>query len=386
MIQSVIGVSDDIDLTVAIEEVISECTKSLGDLIPQVGILFTSCMKADFPDILNRILQSFPGVELIGCTTDGEINRETGFIEDSISLLLLSSDSVEFSTAIARNLSDNAEASFVTAIADANLRLQSTPVCAFTFPDGLTTINIALGAAIQKSFGKNFPVFGGTAGDRFLFTETYQFHNDRVYSDAAPVLLIAGNLRVTAAVHKGPVPTGLYYRLDRYKNNVVYEIDGKTASSFFRDHLGDYQEQLSQFPLAVYEKGATDFYLKDPLHVNDEDESITFVGSFPEQCTVRFSLVSQKDALNAANRANFSVLKKETGVEPEVIFVFPCASLRHVLGSKTNEKFSLLKKDKRNIPFFGFYCYGEIAPFSIGTPTHFHSDTYVIVALGSVDK
>jgi hypothetical protein len=56
--------------------------------------------------------------------------------------------------------------------------------------------------------------------------------------------------------------------------------------------------------------------------------------------------------------------------------------MRHVLGTRTNDKFSILH-DHPTIPYFGFYCYGEIAPLEIGQPTRFHNDTYVVVSLKS---
>lgn len=383
MIQSVIGISDDIDLAVAIEDVLADCKSKLGACSPQAGILFTSCMDANFSDLLSRILREFSGLQLIGCTTDGEISRQTGFIEDSLALILLSSDTVEFATAVATDLSQHASVSFRNAYADGCRTLRSKPACALTFPDGLTTIGVALDEAIQSAFGENFPVFGGTAGDHYLFTGCYQFHNDRVYSDAAPILLLAGDVALTTAVHKGPVPTGLHFTLGRHQNNVVFEIDGKTAIAFYREHLGDYREQISQFPLAVYGKDETDFYLRDPLHLNETDGSITFVGNFPEHCTVRLTLVSRNDIIDATQQANLTILDNENKNRPELVFVFLCTSLKHVLGSRTNETFSLLRQDPGKVPFFGFYCYGEIAPFSLGMPTLFHNDTYVIVALSS---
>lgn len=383
MIQSVIGISDDIDLAVAIEEVVAECKNTLGHCRPQVGILLTSCMDANFSDILARILREFPGIQLIGCTTDGEISRQTGFIEDSLALLLLSSDTLEFATAVAINLSQDAETSFRTAYADASRTLRNKPACAFTFPDGLTTIGLALDKAIQHAFGDTFPVFGGTTGDHNRFTRCYQFHNDRVYSDAAPILLVAGDVRIAAAVRTGPVPTGLHFTLGRHENNVVYEIDGKTAMAFFREHLGDYREQISEFPLAVYEQNETDFYLRDPLFLNEEDESIAFAGTFPQRCTIRLTLVSRKDVLDAAEQANRLILNDGSGIDPELILIFPCTWVRHALGSKTNNKFALLQQTPEGIPFFGFYCYGEIAPFALGKPTRFHNDAYVVIAIRS---
>lgn len=385
MIQSVIGISDDIDLAVAIEDVITECHNKWGDCpcLPQVGLLFTSCMDANFSDLLARILREFPGIQLIGCTTDGEISRQTGFIEDSLALLLLASDTLRFATAVATDLSQNAEASFRAAFTDGCRILPDKPVCALVFPDGLTTIGIALDEAIRQAFGEHFPVFGGTAGDHSLFTRSYQFCNDQVYSDAAPILLIAGAVQLTSAVRIGPIPTGLHFALGRHENNVVYEIDGKTAVAFFREHLGDYREQISEFPLAVYEQNETDFYLRDPLYLNEDDGSITFIGTFPDHCTVRLTLVSRKDVLDAAEQANLCVLDNESGIEPELILVFPCTWVRHILGSKTNDTFALIRQTRGKAPFFGFYCYGEIAPDAVGTPARFHNDAYVVVAFSS---
>ena len=170
MIQAIIGISDDIDIGIALEEVFEQCRKQLGSRKPQAGMFFTSCMDADFSEILDKIQREFPGLQLVGCTTDGEISRKTGCIEDSLALLLLASDTLEFAVAVATNLSENAPESYLAAFREACQKLGRKPACAFTFPDGLTTMGIAIDKAIRHAFGDSFPVFGGTAGDHYLFT------------------------------------------------------------------------------------------------------------------------------------------------------------------------------------------------------------------------
>ena len=66
---------------------------------------------------------------------------------------------------------------------------------------------------------------------------------------------------------------------------------------------------------------------------------------------------------------------------PDLILLFSCTSRRHVLGSRTDEELSVLKRQRSHVPFFGFYCYGEIGPFDKGGQVHFHSDTCIAVAL-----
>lgn len=383
MLQAVIGISDDIDLSVAIEKVIGSCRLQLGLLPPGAGILFTSCMDANFPGILGRVLHEFPGLHLVGCTSDGEISRQTGFIEDSLALLLLASDTVEFSSAIARNLSENAETSLQAAFHEASRDLQAPPACAFVFPDNLSAIGISIEGALHHVFGGQFPVFGGMAADHSLPTGALQFHGNQVYSDAAPILVLAGELALDVAVRKGPVPTGLHIPLGRHEKNRVFEIDGKTAVAFYRENFGCNLQQIGQFPLAVYQEGTEGYYLSDPGIINEENGSISFAKSFPDQCSVRLTLVSRSEVLKIAELANHHILRPEKERAPDIVLIFACTSLRYVLGSRTDEKFTLLQRDGSGIPFFGFYCYGEIAPLTIGSPSQFHNDTYVIVALSS---
>jgi hypothetical protein len=52
MILSTIGVSDDIELDVALEKVLQECSSKLGHHSPQAKIFFTPYMNADFADLL----------------------------------------------------------------------------------------------------------------------------------------------------------------------------------------------------------------------------------------------------------------------------------------------------------------------------------------------
>jgi hypothetical protein len=384
MIHSAIGISDDIDPLTAINQIITSCQEQLGPIIPQAGLFFTSCMEADFAELLQRITQAFPNLELIGCTTDGEFSRDTGFIEDAFALLLLAGDGLEFASAVARDISRQPEESFRAAVSEARGRLHSAPVCALTFPDGISTFDFPYDRVFRHSFGENFPVFGGTAGDHWLFTGTYQFHRDQVYRDAAPLLMLAGDLQIAHAVEAGPIPFGPSYPVTRHHKNVLYEIDGKSAIAFHQEHFGTIDNKTVYFPLAAYQEESDNFLLRDQIGYNHDEGSISFLGNFPEQCRVRLTLVSRESVLDAAGRANQAVLLKSE-FTPELLLLFPCCSLRHVLGSKTSEKFALLKSGKAPIPFFGFYCYGELAPPVAGTST-FHSDTYVILALASTRR
>jgi len=383
MLKAAIGVSDDIDLEDAIEQVLSQCRKQLGDTLPQVGILFTSCMDADFQFVLDRFNTALPSMELIGCTTDGEISPRLGFSEDSVALLLLSSDTAVFSTALAENISATPRESIFKAFIEAKQKLDGEPHLAIVFPDGLTTIATSLDTIFREIMGDIFPVIGGTAGDHFLLSTTYQFYGKRVLTDSMPVLLIGGQVACSVNVVTGLVPYGQYYKLSQVEKNIVYQVGDLSVLDFYQREFGLISDSYPHFSFSVYPKGSEDHFFRSPIAYDKNTCSMQFIGQFPEDCRVRLARVLREDIRRSADEANRKLLEKIDGEYPELILIFSCTSRRHVLGSETNLEFELLRNSSEKTPFFGFYCYGEIGPLKLGSPTRFHSGTFISLALRS---
>lgn len=383
MIESVFSVSDDLDPIVGIRRVVADCRDQLGDRPPHAGIFFTSCLDVDYAAMLVEIHKAFPGIELIGCTTDGEITPQQGFTEESSALIIFNSETIRFSASIAEQISGDTESAMRAGFDRALAKTKSEPAAAFVLPDGITTMPIALDEILESVTDNSFPVFGGSAGDGFRIIKTYQFLGTEVYTDAMPIMLLEGNLDIAVSVARGPLPYGDFYSVEKLEGNKVFSIDGVTALEFYERFLGQYLEdrEVSFFPLAVYVEGREDFVLRDPVEINRKDGSISFVGRFEEPCSVRLTQVTREETLQSANIGSEKMLSAFHDTLPELVLLFSCTSRRHVLGSRTKEEFSRLKKPENPIPFFGFYCYGEIGPFSIEQPVKFHSDTCVFVAL-----
>src|SRR5262245_52468196 len=104
MFFSVVGHSDDIDSDGALEELIDQCTAALGDRSPQAGMMFAG-HEMDHAVLLGGVCDAWPGIELIGCTTDGELSSQLGFRQDSVVLVLFGSDRIEFTAGLGNNLS-----------------------------------------------------------------------------------------------------------------------------------------------------------------------------------------------------------------------------------------------------------------------------------------
>lgn len=384
MFHTAISVSDELDPIEATAAVIKECRKQMATIAAQVGIVVTSCMDADFYRMLGEIKAAFPDIKLIGCTTDGEISPNEGFSEDSVALLLFASDTIEFGVAVAEEISKSPEQSFSRAYQECCGQLSLKPSCGIVFPDGMTTAGIGLESVMRSVCGKEFPVFGGAAGDHNLFQKSYQFCDTRVLTDAVPVLLFGGPIEVEALALSGWTPIGRFYSVSRLEKNRVYSIEGKSTRDFYRAHLGPQAPVVSHIPLAVYKGESENFFLRDSLNVDEEDGSVDFMGSFPIDARVRLTTVFREDVIHAADQVNRTVLSG-CGSEPDLVFVFSCTPRRHILGSQTNKELRVLRESP-DISFFGFYCYGEYSPITKGDNLDCKNDSYLAVALKVVGQ
>ena len=84
MIKVGLGQSENIDTLTAVESVILQCQKNMAGHHPQAGIVFAA-VNFDHRLMLDKIIDEFPGLNLIGCTTAGEFSSSYGFSDDSSS-------------------------------------------------------------------------------------------------------------------------------------------------------------------------------------------------------------------------------------------------------------------------------------------------------------
>src|SRR3981189_2967122 len=96
--------SKDVDSVDAVAELIAGAQVALGASLPRVAMLFAG-IDHDFAVVLEQINAQWPGMELIGCTTDGEMSSHILFAEDSLALVLLSGDDCHAVSGVARSVS-----------------------------------------------------------------------------------------------------------------------------------------------------------------------------------------------------------------------------------------------------------------------------------------
>ncbi|XZO04009.1 MAG: FIST signal transduction protein [Microcoleus sp.] len=382
MFKTVVGHSNDPDSLSAITEVLEQCQQSLSGASPQAAILFAAI---DFEHtlILNQINLTYPGLELIGGTTDGEMSSVLGFEQDSLTLMLFCSDTIAIRAGIGRDISQDLNAAIKTAIVQAKAGHTEEIKLCIALPESLTNSAVLILDRLNQALGKKVPIFGGLTADRWQFKQTYQFYKTEVYSDAIPILLISGSILFSHSIASGWNPIGKPGKVTKASQNVVYEIDSKPALAFYHHYLGK-MPPSSEYPLAVFDVNENHYYLRAPSGVYDSEiGSVSFFGDLPEQAIVQITETTHDSILSASRTSMMQALQNYPGKEPAAALYFSCCARRQILGTRTKEEYALTQTClTKSLPSCGFYTNGEISPLEARGISYFHNETFVTLLIG----
>ncbi len=381
--RAIVGHSDDIDTRDAVAEIVSQCEAQLDGEQPVAALVF---MSTDYEHAvaLDLLDKRWPGLPLIGGSTDGELSSERGFQRDSLLVTLLVGDEIEAVSGLALDLSGGIDAAVDRAVAAAGGRAPQLCLTAFAPTTNSTAVIRALDARLAGC-----PVLGGLTADHREYSRMSEFSSRQVSTDSLTTLMLFGDLQVSWGIGSGWFPIGSWHEVTATDGHVVSSIDGKRAIDVYRDYWGDVPTgSLGEYPLAVFPEGRDGpSFLRAALGCDPSTGSIRFAGDVPMGSLVRITEVLPDGILAGSEAATKDAVAGYRGSDPALALAFSCAARKWVLGTKAEEEAGLLHDSfssmRAQIPMAGFYCFGEIAPFRPGGATQFHNETCVSVLLGS---
>lgn len=381
--KAVVAHSDDVDSQDAATQLVAEARDQLNGERPLFGLLFAA-IDYEAEIILATILEAFPGIELIGCTTDGELSSELGFSEDSAVLCLIAGDEVQVACGVARQVSNGPEAAVRASVEEAARRLGSAARLCLTTPTSMTVSDSAVVRGLRSALGPKTPVFGATSADQWRFTGTRQFYGRQVLDDAVPFVLLGGDILFSFAIKPGWSPLGRTGLVTEADGNVIKTIDDQPATEFYRHYLGNVDiSQLVEYPLAVFPSEGDEYYLRACQTVDEAKGWLKFFGDIPTGLRVRITQATRDEVLQTARDTLHQARNDYPGTAPALLVCFVCSGHKQLLGSRTVEEGHIARELMHDVPIAGFYGYGEIAPISAGGKTHFHNETIVALMLGT---
>lgn len=386
MFTAVSGHSEDIDALSAFAEVREQCDAALKGTLPQAGLLFAG-IDFEHQELLDAIDKAWPGIELIGCTTDGELSSCLGFREDSVSLLLFASDTIDFSSGLGRGLSGDVQAACAQAVAQARSKSELVPRLCITTPESLKISGQQTVVALRKVLGDDVDLFGGRAADHRKYEHTLQFHGRDVVSDSIPILILSGPLVYSFGVASGWKPIGDPGIITRAQGNVVYEIDGAPAVEFYWRFLGKQFKLTTEIPLIILnDEGEPEYLRPSSGDVDAETGAIKYLSDVPEGVRAQVAVTDRTAILEGCEQAIQKALRAFSGIKkPQAAVIVSCSARKLLLGTKTSEEVRILTdRVGPELPFCGFYSYGEIGPQKTDiTKPIMHHQTFTMLLLGT---
>jgi hypothetical protein len=393
-IQAGVGVSHHRNPRVAGQEAAHKALEAAGVGKPDFSFMFAT-VGYDQRALLGAVRGATDGAPLCGCSGEGVIaGDEADESNFSVAVMAIRSDQLSFSPGMVTDLKRD-PAGAGRAIAEAiQPDVGADAVALFLFPDGITVNYDRLVAGLEGGLGLDhpLPLVGGTAGDNLAFERAFQYCDDRVVSDGVAWALLSGKAQVSWAVSHTCVPIGIEHKVTRSKGNVIYEIDGKPVLDVLKayltdDVIEDWAQAVLSFPLGFKVQGEMRGYDEYVIRgmVGGRDDatgSVTIPTEVSEGTSIWLTRRDQDKLLDGVDRLAEEISARLGDAPAKLVFQFDCAG-RGKMFLREQQKSQLLDKLRGRIgpdvPWLGFYTFGEISP--VGRDNHFHNYTVVLTVV-----
>ena len=359
----------------------------IGDVLPDASLLlaFGGNGKANVGDALASLRANHPHARLLGCSTAGEISN--GQISDAgLSVLALQFDATPVT--IGQVEIEQFDGSRAAGDALARQLPRDGLRHVFLLSDGLGVNGSELALGMEAALPDGVPVTGGLAGDDDRFERTQVFCDDFVGPGRIVCAGFYGDRVATGYGSLGGWDVfGPERIISRAEDNVLFELDGQSALTLYKEYLGKHAEGLPGsgllFPLQIQTPKEGERVVRTILGVDEDRQCLIFAGDMPQGARAQLMKASIDRLIDGATGA--ATICSEQA-EPEVpwgcALLVSCVGRRIVLQQRTAEELAgartVLGAD---LPMAGFYSYGELAPFLRGDSCRLHNQTMTITTL-----
>ena len=369
------------------EEIKSALEQSMADgFKPTLSFVFIS-IKQDIDAVCNLLDQQ--GIRIFGATTGGE------FIDDdigagTIAILLLDMNPAHFMLLL-EDYSINNPTELAKGMA---LKAKSR----FNNPAFLLSCSIDVKSeterllyepvirAIESVTGSVTNIWGGRAGDDFMYSETLVFTNSQSTKKGIVLLALDGDkILVKGMAYSGQKPVGTEKTVTKVINNWVYEIDNQPATEMVIKYLGlnmTHEEAETYYPnqnvAFSVARDTGDPILRGVGLFNLTEKSILILGNIKEGDKVRFTLPPDFEIIEEG-QSNAENIKKQEMPDTDSLLMFSCVGRLDQFGPLIGDEIEAIKS-VFNAPMAGFFTYGEYGRTKNGN-NEFHASTCCWVAM-----
>jgi hypothetical protein len=338
-------------------------------------------------ELVKEAMSFYPNSDIIFNSTSGEIQGSNVY-DDTIVMTALHFENTNYEIAQVKiaEIEETYEKGKKLAIELSKDGLKHV----FVISDG----GLVNGSELARAFNENLPegvtTTGGLAGDGARFEKTLVGYNEQPDSGRiVAVGLYGDSIQVGYGSVGGWDSFGARRKVTKSDNNVLYELDGRSALELYKTYLGDKSKELPGsallFPLSISVDNSSQPVVRTILSIDEEAQSMTFAGDVPEGATAQLMKANFDKLIDGAYQAAKS--GKNTinakGKQPDIAILISCVGRKLVLDQRVDEEVeSVLEIIGNEVPTMGFYSYGELSPFAGFHSCKLHNQTMTITLLG----
>ena len=370
------------------EEIKDALQQSMTDgFKPTLAFVFIS-IKNDIDAVCMLLDQQ--GIQIFGTTTGGEF-IDGDISAGAIAILLLDMNPSHFKIllqdyrdkdpeAVAKEMAVKAKEKFKNPAFIISNSFHSAGESAHLLGDLVVK-------AIESVTGKDIIIWGGRAGDDFVFNETVVFTNHHSTKRGILLLVLDGDkILVRGEAASGQKPVGTEKIITKAIDNWIYEIDHKPAAEMVLKYLGLNltQEEAEKFNptdnnvVFSVSRDKGDPVLRGAGLFDWKNKSIYLLGSIKEGDKVRLTLPPDFEVVEEVSK-NAERIKQEEMPEADALLMFSCIGRLAQFGPLVGDEIEGVRK-AFNVPMAGFFTYGEFGRTKNGN-NEFHNNTCCWVAL-----
>lgn len=344
----------------------------------QLVLAFGSTQVCQDSALFDDLIRDYPDAEIIGCSTAGEIFG-TQVTDDSLVMAAIEFSGTTVRTA--RVAIDRPADSFAAGATLATSLPHEGLLHVVVFSEGLKVNGSDLVKGLASALPPRVTVTGGLSGDGHRFARTYVIWKGRPEEGSIVAAGFYGEtLHVGYASLGGWDSFGPERLITRSRDNVLYELDGRSALELYKEYLGEHAADLPAsgllFPLSLRTSRDATPVVRTILGVDEAEQSMTFAGDVPTGAYARLMKANFDRLIDgAAGAAKIAIGSSQ----PELALLISCVGRKMVLQQRVEEEVEGVRDVMGAATVLtGFYSYGEISPFTPSARCELHNQTMTI--------
>ncbi|HVN91579.1 MAG TPA: FIST N-terminal domain-containing protein [Candidatus Binataceae bacterium] len=371
MIRAGVGYSITLNPRTAALEATRAALQQAGLRVADGAICFASSRHGGaFPQLVRTVSEAAGTDDVVGCGAIGVIaNGREIEAGPGVSVAVFGGGSLKPSRFFVPQLRRRAKEAAVELAASVKPRLDKNNLLC-VFPDSYNLEAESFIAKLREEL-PGVTIVGGGATEDGAVGETFQFCGDVVSSNSLAAMLLAGDFDVTVGAAQACAPIGRLHRVTKVRDNIILELDGRSAFEVFAEAAGPLASDLQRAAGFIFLAVPTDpkaerlqrghFFVRNVMGASAEHGAVAVAHRPALDDLVGFAL---RDGERARSELKLMLedLGNRTHPSPALGLYFDCVSRGSSLYNLPDHDSAYIGQRFGSLPVAGFFTGFEFGP------------------------